>query len=54
MRTIVNISECLIKVLDKVVYGLNKDKLKGSTFPKNHRSFGRRLDSKSYMDSHLF
>ena len=45
MRTTLNISECLIKVLGKVVYGLNKAKLKGSTFPKNLRSFGRRLDS---------
>ena len=34
MRTTLNISECLIKVLGKVVYGLNEAKLKGSTFPK--------------------
>ena len=46
MRTTFSISECLVKVLGKVVYGPNEAKLKGSTFLENLRSFGIRLDSK--------
>ena len=34
MRITLNISECLIKVLGKVVYGLDEVKFNGSTFPR--------------------